>query len=46
MQGCRLFFVSDAIGLNLVQHKRIGDYKAGKTKALENVSASGQTGQQ
>jgi hypothetical protein len=26
--------------------KRVGDYKAGKTKALENVSASGQTGQQ
>jgi hypothetical protein len=26
--------------------KRVGDYKAGNTKALENVSASGQTGQQ
>ena len=26
--------------------KRVGDYKAGKTKALGNVSASGQTGQQ
>jgi len=26
--------------------KRVGDYNAGKTKALENVSASGQTGQQ
>ena len=26
--------------------KRVGDYKAGKTKPLENVSASGQTGQQ